>query len=84
VVAVFDLLEAEGRSLRRTIIRSGAGLAVIAVAALLALASAGLFIFGAYQYLTIVIDPAAAALITGGITALFSLVLLWIGIQLGR
>lgn len=84
MVAVFDLLEAEGRTLRRTIIRSGTGLALIAVAALLALASFGLCIFGAYQYLTTVIEPAVAALMTGGITLLFSLVILWIGIQLGR
>ena len=64
--------------------RSGAGLALVAVAALLALASVGLCIFGAYQYLTTVVDPAAAALITGGTTLLFSLVILWVGIQLGR
>ena len=64
--------------------RSGAGLALIAIAALLALASFGLCVFGAYQYLTTVVDPALAALMTGGITLLFSLVILWIGIQLGR
>ena len=84
MVAVFDLLESEGRTLRRNIIRSGAGLALIAVAALLALASFGLCVFGAYQYLTTIVEPALAALITGGTTLLFSLVILWIGIQLGR
>jgi len=64
--------------------RSGIGLALIAIAALLALASVGLWIFGAYQFLTTVIDPAAAAFIAGGITFIFSLVILWIGIQLSR
>jgi hypothetical protein len=64
--------------------RSGIGLALIAIAALLALASVGLCIFGAYQFLTTVIDPAVAAFITGGMTFIFSLVVLWIGIQLGR
>jgi hypothetical protein len=64
--------------------RSGSGLALVAMAALLALASFGLCIFGAYQFLTTIVDPAGAALITGGITLLFSLVILWIGIQLGR
>ena len=64
--------------------RSGAGLALIAIAALLALASVGLCVFGAYQYLTTVFDPALAALITGGTTLLFSLVILWIGTQQGR
>ena len=64
--------------------RSGIGLALIAMAALLALASIGLCIFGAYQFLTTVIDPAVAAFVTGGITFIFSLVILWIGIQLSR
>ena len=84
MVAVFDLLESEGRTLRRNVMRSGAGLALITVAALLALASVGLCVFGAYQFLLTVFDPAVAALITGGTTLLFSLVILWIGIQLGR
>jgi hypothetical protein len=64
--------------------RSGIGLALIAIAALLALASVGLCIFGAYQFLTTIIDPAVAAFIAGGMTFIFSLVVLWIGIQLGR
>jgi len=64
--------------------RSGIGLALIAVAALLALASIGLCIFGVYQILTTVIDPALAAFVTGGITFIFSLVILWAGIRLSR
>jgi hypothetical protein len=64
--------------------RSGTGLALIAIAALLALVSIGLCIFGAYQLLTTIIDPAIAAFVTGGITFMFSLVILWIGIQLGH
>ena len=64
--------------------RSGIGLALITIAALLAMAAFGLFIFGAYQLLTTVIDPAVAAFITGGLTLVFSLVILWIGIQLSR
>ena len=70
--------------MRTVVMRSGIGLALIAIAALLALASVGLCIFGAYQFLTTVIDPAVAAFITGGMTFIFSLVVLWIGIQLGR
>ena len=64
--------------------RSSIGLALITIAALLALAAFGLFILGAYQLLTTVIDPAVAAFITGGLTFIFSLVILWIGIQLSR
>jgi hypothetical protein len=64
--------------------RSGIGLGLIAIAALLALAAFGLFLFGAYQFLATVIDPAVAVLITGGMTFMFSLVILWIGIRLCR
>ena len=64
--------------------RSGIGLGLIAIAALLALAAFGLFIFGTYQFLTTVIDPAVAAFITAGLTFMFSLVILWIGIRLSR
>ena len=64
--------------------RSGTALVLIGMAALLSLVSIGLCIFGAYQYLATVIEPMLAAFITGGITFMFSLVILWIGIQLGR
>ena len=64
--------------------RSGTALVLIGMAALLSLVSIGLCIFGAYQYLATVIEPMLAAFITGGITFMFSLVILWIGIQLSR
>ena len=64
--------------------RSGTALVLIGMAALLSLVSIGLCIFGAYQYLLTVTEPVLAAFITGGITFVFSLVVLWIGIQLGR
>lgn len=64
--------------------RSGTALVLIGMAALLSLVSIGLCIFGAYQYLVTVTEPVLAAFITGGITFMFSLVVLWIGIQLGR
>jgi hypothetical protein len=70
--------------LRTVVMRSGIGLALIAIAALLALAAFGLFIFGALQFLSTVIDPAVAAFITGGMTFMFALVILWIGIRLSR
>ena len=64
--------------------RSGTALALIGMAALLSLVSIGLCLFGAYQYLAIVTEPVLAAFITAGITFIFSLVILWIGIQLSR
>jgi len=64
--------------------RSGTALILVGMAALLSLVSIGLCIFGAYQYLVTVTEPVLAAFITAGITFVFSLVVLWIGIQLGR
>jgi hypothetical protein len=64
--------------------RSGTALVLVGMAALLSLVSIGLCIFGAYQYLVTVTEPVLAAFITGGITFVFSLGVLWIGIQLGR
>lgn len=64
--------------------RSGTALALVAMAALLSLVSIGFCIFGAYQFLVTVIEPVLAAFLIGGITFMFSLVVLWIGLQLGR
>ncbi len=64
--------------------RSGTALVLVGMAALLSLVSIGLCIFGAYQYLVTVTEPVLAAFITGGVTFVFSLGVLWIGIQLGR
>jgi len=64
--------------------RSGTALVLIAMAAFLSLVSIGLCLFGAYQYLATITEPAFAAFIIGGITFMFSLVVLWIGIQLSR
>jgi hypothetical protein len=64
--------------------RSGTALVLIGMAALLSLVSIGLCLFGAYQYLATITEPVLAAFITGGITFMFSLVILWIGIQLSR
>jgi len=64
--------------------RSGTALVLIAMAALLSLVSIGLCLYGAYLYLATITEPVFAAFITGGITFMFSLVILWIGIQLSR
>ena len=64
--------------------RSGTALVLVAMAALLSLVSIGLCLFGTYLYLATITEPVFAAFITGGITFMFSLVILWIGIQLSR
>ena len=57
------LLEAEGRILRRSIMRVGWSIAFIAIASVLVLAAAGFLLVGIYQYLASQMSPAAASLL---------------------
>ena len=57
------LLEAEGRILRRSIMRVGWSIAFIAIASVLVLAAAGFLLVGIYQYLAAQMSPAAASLL---------------------
>ena len=63
VTAFLHVLEGEGRILRRSVMRLGWALACIVLATLLVLAAVGVFLFGIYQYLTLHVSPAAAALL---------------------
>ena len=57
------LLEAEGRILRRSIMRVGWAIAFIVIASLLVLAAAGFFLVGIYQYLAAQMSSGAASLL---------------------
>jgi hypothetical protein len=57
------LLEAEGRILRRSIMRVGWAIAFMAIASVLVLAAAGFLLVGIYQYLAAQLSPAAASLL---------------------
>ncbi len=57
------LLEAEGRILRRSIMRVGWAIAFIVIASLLVLAAAGFFLVGIYQYLAAQVSSGAASLL---------------------
>lgn len=67
IIAVAELLEAEGRSLRHSVVRLSWGLVFIAGAALLGITAFGFVLWGLYQYLAWATDPAAAALLAGAI-----------------
>lgn len=60
---VLRLLEAEGRILRRSIMRVGWAIAFMAIASVLVLAAAGFLLVGIYQYLAAQLSPAAASLL---------------------
>jgi hypothetical protein len=63
VIAFLDLLEAEGRSLRRSVMNLGWAIAFIVIALFLFLASAGFFLWGLYQFLAVQTTPVVSALL---------------------
>jgi hypothetical protein len=65
IIAVVDLLEAEGRSLRHWVTRLTWGIVFIGGAAVLGITAFSFFLWGLYQYLAWATDPAAAALLVG-------------------
>jgi hypothetical protein len=92
IIAFFELLEAEGRdlrrsieeitagrgsSLRRSVLRLATSLALTLSAAVLVLASIGMALWGCYLHLLQAMAPPQAALATSGMT-LGAAVLLWV------
>lgn len=61
--AFLNLLEAEGRMLKRTVMNMVWALAFVGVAALLFLVASCFLLAGIYQYLAVLISPAAASLL---------------------
>jgi len=57
------LLEAEGRILRRAVMRLGWALVFMTLASLLFMAAAGFFLLGIYQYLAAQMSPGIASLL---------------------
>jgi hypothetical protein len=78
------LLEAEGRSLRRSIARLGQSLAMLAVCIILATGGVGLLLWALYQSMVVALGSALSALITG-LAALFAAgVISWIAYLIAR
>lgn len=84
IIAVADLLEAEGRALRRGTLRTGAGLACLWAAALLLVAGLGLCLWALYQWLSLVVGSIVGALLIGGILLILSGGLVWTVMRLSR
>lgn len=84
VIALADLLEAEGRALRKAVLRTGAGFALLIIAALFALAGLGLCMWAVYLWLATSLGPSGAAALTGAMSLILAGVLAWITIRLNR
>ncbi len=65
IIALLDLLEAEGRALRHAVTRTGWSLAFIVVTAALLLGALALMLWAFYQFLEPRLGAPAASLITG-------------------
>jgi hypothetical protein len=70
--------------LRKSVVRTGAGLAFLGLAALLALTGLGLCIWAIYLWLAVSMGPTGAAAITGAMTLCLAGGLTWIAIRLSR
>lgn len=84
IISVLELLEAEGRALRASVMRVGVGLGLIATSVMLALAGAGFCLWSAYLYLDAMLGPPRGALATGALTLLVSGGVLWAALRLNR
>jgi len=84
VIALADLLEAEGRALRKSVMRVGGGIACLAAAVLMAVVGVGLCLWAAYLWLATPLGSAAAAAVIGGVLLCLAGGLTWVAITLSR
>jgi hypothetical protein len=84
VIAILDLLEAEGRAWRAALARLNVSLALFAVAVVLLLAGVALLVWGLYQGLAAALGPAGGALVAGAITTMLGGTILWAARQAMR
>jgi len=78
MVACADLLEAEGRALRRGAVRAGSALALVCVAALTVLGGLAALSWSLYRALSAPLGEAGAAAMLGGALLVIGGVLAWI------
>lgn len=74
----------EGRLLRRTVMRTGAGLALVAAAALLLFVGLGFCLWAVYQALVIQLGAINAGLIIGVLMVFLAGLMVWIAIRLAH
>ena len=84
IIALTDLFEAEGRLLRRTVMHTGAGLAVLMVGALLLFGGLGCCLWAAYQALALQLGTVIAALLIGVLMVIVAGLIIWTVIRLAR
>jgi hypothetical protein len=78
VIAFLGLIESMTRSMRRAAVNLGWGLAFMAIAALLIVASTGFFLWGLYQYFAAILSSATSALIVSLVALVLAVIAGWI------
>lgn len=84
MIALADLAEAEGRSLRYGIARVGGALALLTVSAVMLLAGLGFWLWGIYALATQYIPAPSAAALTGLFAVVMAGVVLWLAARVNR
>jgi hypothetical protein len=83
-VALVDLLEAEGRSLRHATVRLGVSLVLFAAAGLIGAVGLCLCLWGLYQYLALSYGGVTAAVSIGVVSLLLAGGILWIAQRISQ
>ena len=84
VIAFLDLLEAEGRQLRRSALDLGLSLGVVVLAMVVGGVAVGFFLWGVYQLLLTWFAPPVTAFLMSLLALVLALVLLGIARWLNR
>ena len=82
IVRVTELLEAEGRALKRAVFRLGLALLVMVIVGVLLVSTLGLFAAALYLTLAELTSPQVALVILGGLTLLLAIIGLLIAMVL--
>jgi hypothetical protein len=84
VIAFFDLVEAEGRTLRQETMRVGVGLSCVIIAMLIGIAAVAFFLWGIYQLFLIWFSPPVTALLMSLLALTLALITLGVAKWLTR
>lgn len=84
VIAFFDLVEAEGRTLREATMRVGVGLSCVIIAMIIGLAAVAFFLWGIYQLVLVWFSPPVAALLMSLLALVLALITLAVAKWLTR
>jgi hypothetical protein len=84
LIALVELLEAEGRAAKRHVLRAGAGLGLLFAAIVLFLAGMGFLVAAAYVTLAGALSPSVALVICGAVVLVLGGATTWIARRVAR